>query len=358
MSIVKIIASFCFSLSLLTSVAAQEKIQILVLGTSHYNEEKDSIKYKKVIEKLTNFKPDMVMGEFVSPEEYISLEPDSYRRKMNDSTFLYYQKLNADIKPNKRKLEKDINRLIKFPNLHQSRIELAGGLLNSYDLANAKYQIYILEALKKYHFNKEEAALYNTRLGGTETLIKRNLYQKTSEYSTIIFPLMQKLNLSTINPIDCQIYDTKWTQAWRIVAYCMHFINRIAKMDETSEEAKIVQKIEQEKKLIYSKSDSLGLHGYEYLNSSFNTEESDIINFYGGEKLFGFSKNYPEKEVREMMKYWQLRNEGMASNIIKLAREKKGKRILVTAGSAHQQWIADILKKEPDVVVVEFSSLQ
>ncbi|MET3035997.1 DUF5694 domain-containing protein [Chryseobacterium sp. NRRL B-14859] len=357
MNIAKIVVSFCFSIALSVSASAQEKIRILVLGTSHYNQEKDSAEQKRVIEKLVGFNPDMVMGEFVSPEEYLSLEQDSYRRKMNDSTFFYYQKLNADIRFSEKKLEKDANRLIRFPNLHRSRIELAVGMLNNYDLANAKYQIYMLETWKKSHFNPEEAAFYKKRLGGTETLVQHNLYQSTSEYNTIIFPLMQKLNLSTIYPVDCQIYDTKWTQAWRIVAYCMHFINRIAKMDENSEEARIVHKIEQEKKRIYSKSDSLGLQGYAYLNSSFNAEESDLINFYGGEKLFGFSKNYPEKEVREMIKYWKLRNEGMAANIIRLAREKKGKRIVIAAGSAHQKWIADILRKEPDVDIIDYNTL-
>ncbi len=336
MNTLKVITSFCFAIIFSASTSAQEKIQILVLGTSHYNEKKDSLEYKEVIDKLTDFNPDMVMGEFVSPQEYVSLEPNSYRRKVNDSTAA---------------------RLVEFPNLHRSRIDLAVQLLNSYDLGNAKYQIYVLEKLKKVHFNKEEAAAYKTMLGGTEKLVQHNLYQNTSEYNAIIFPLMYRLNISGIYPADCQVYDTKWTQAWRIVAYCMHFINRIAEMDDTSEEAKIVKKIRDEKNRIYSESDSLGLYGYRYLNSSFNAEESDLVNFYGGEKLFDFSKNYPEKEVREMIKYWQLRNEGMAANILKQAREKKAKRVLVAAGSAHQKWIADILKEQPDVVVIGYNDL-
>ncbi len=357
MNIIQRIVLLCFSLAISTFGTAQEKIQILVLGTSHYNQAKDSAEHKKVVDKLIKFNPDMVMGEFVSPEEYISLEPDSYRRKVSDSTLAYYRKLNAGIRPDNRKLEKAIHHLARFPDLHRSRIALAAGLLSNYDLANAKYQIYLLETSKKARFNQEEADFYQARLGGTETLIQHNLFQNTSEYNTIVFPLMQQLNLSTIYPADCQLYDTKWTQAWRIVAYCMHFINRIAKMDENSEEAKIIRKIEEEKKRIYAESDSLGLHGYEYLNSSFNAEESDLINFYGGQKLFGFSKNYPEKEVREMIRYWQLRNEGMAANILRLAREKKGKRILIAAGSAHQKWIADILKNESDVEIMEYTAL-
>lgn len=357
MNTLKVITSFCFAIIFSASTSAQEKIQILVLGTSHYNEEKDSLEYKEVIDKLTDFNPDMVMGEFVSPQEYVSLEPNSYRRKVNDSTFYYYQHLNAAVKLNKKKMEKAAARLVEFPNLHRSRIDLAVQLLNSYDLGNAKYQIYVLEKLKKVHFNKEEAAAYKTMLGGTEKLVQHNLYQNTSEYNAIIFPLMYRLNISGIYPADCQVYDTKWTQAWRIVAYCMHFINRIAEMDDTSEEAKIVKKIRDEKNRIYSESDSLGLYGYRYLNSSFNAEESDLVNFYGGEKLFDFSKNYPEKEVREMIKYWQLRNEGMAANILKQAREKKAKRVLVAAGSAHQKWIADILKEQPDVVVIGYNDL-
>src|SRR5690606_18447594 len=104
MNTLKVITSFCFAIIFSASASAQEKIQILVLGTSHYNEEKDSLEYKEVIDKLTDFNPDMVMGEFVSPQEYVSLEPDSYRRKVNDSTFYYYQHLHSAVTPNKKKL--------------------------------------------------------------------------------------------------------------------------------------------------------------------------------------------------------------------------------------------------------------
>src|SRR5690606_33465058 len=92
-----VITSFCFGIIFSSFLYDKKKIKIFVLGTSHYNEEKDSLEYKEVIDKLTDFNPDMVMGEFVSPQEYVSLEPDSYRRKVNDSTFYYYQHLNAAV---------------------------------------------------------------------------------------------------------------------------------------------------------------------------------------------------------------------------------------------------------------------
>jgi hypothetical protein len=336
---------------------AQDTIQILVLGTSHYNLEKDSAEQNQVIQKLKSFNPDMIMGEFVSPQDYLRLDPESYRRKMNDSTLLYYGKLNADLQFQNKKITKGIQQLSKSPYLHKLRIELAARLLNGYDLANAQYQIYTLEKHCRQFFNTDELEYYKRRLISTDSLLKKGLYNKTSEYHTILFPLMYDLKIPMICAIDCQTYDLPWTQSWRIVAYCMHFINRIAKMDPASEEAKIIAKIQEEKDHIYAASDSLGLRGYAYLNSIYNAEESDLINFYGGEKLFGFSINYPEKEVKEMIKYWRLRNAGMAQNVLRQAEEQKAQRIVVAAGSAHQKWIENELKQQTNVKIIHYNDL-
>lgn len=339
------------------SVDAQEKIQIVVLGTSHYNEAKDSVEQRKVINNLKAFQPDMIFGEFVKPDEYLQLEPESYRRKVNDTTFAYFHRRIGITKHPQQKIEKGLRALSGFSNLHSVRMELAAHYLQAYDLANAQYQLFILENYKKNHFGREENETYTRLFGNRDTLLEHGLYNETSEYHTILFPLMYENAIPSIYSMDCQTYDVDWSNAWRIVAYCWHYINRIAKMDPQSEEAKIVAKINEEKQRLYDESDSLGLEGYAYLNSIYNAEDSDIVNFYGGGKLFGFSENYPEKEVKEMMKYWRLRNEGMARNILEQARAKGAKRVVAAAGSAHQKWIADLLAEAPDVEIVPYNDL-
>ncbi len=341
------------SFQLTLAGSAQTKIQVLVLGTSHYNEAKDSAEQRRVIEKLKRFNPDMVMGEFVLPQEYLQLEPESYRRKSNDEMFAYYSSLHQGIKSSDRtiaKLKKNIERF-------SPRIDLAVQYLKKYDIANAQYQVYLLEKYKTHRLTEKEQEHYLKLLGTTDTLESKRLYIPTSEYYTILFPLMEEAGLSEIYSMDCQQYDVKWTNAWRIVAYCMHFIQRIAKIDTTSPEAKIVQKYNEEQQKIYAAAKKENLRGYDYENSFWNAEESDLLNFYGGEKLFGFSDYYPEKEVREMIRFWRLRNEGMAKNIIDQARKAKVKRVIAAAGSAHQRWIEDILRNEADVEIIQFRDL-
>lgn len=353
----KILHLFLFTINFTLVTYAQHKTEVIVLGTSHYNLPQDSVDQYLVVEKLKAFSPDMVMGEFVSPLEYKKLPEESYRRKMNDSTLAFYRDLNEDLKKDEKRLHRDAQKLVKTPFLHRLRIDLAAAYLNSYDLANAQYQIYQLIVGAKSHFNSDELAYFYKRLGGVDSLISKRLYIPTSEYHTILFPVMKAQGLPEIYPIDCQVYDLEWTQAWKIVAYCMHYIHRIAKMDIHSEEAKIVHKIQEEKEKLYAESDSLGLHGYAYLNSIFNAEESDIVNFYGGEKLFGFSTNYPEKEVKEMISYWKKRNEGMAQHVLDLINIHRPAKVVVAAGSAHQKWIEDVLSKHEHIQIVNFNDL-
>lgn len=343
-----------FSILSLQFGLAQEKIQIMVLGTSHQNEVSDSTYQKKIIEKLKAFHPDMVFGEFVRPEDYLKLDPEGFRRKTNDKSFDYINYLNPGIKSSDKQIHTIQKQLALFGNFHKERINLAVDYLKNYDLANGSYQIFILNKYKAAYFGNEETIYFKERLGVKDSLQNKGLYSNTNEYSTIIFPMMYELKLPEIYSMDCQNYDMQWTNSWRLVAYIMHYIEKVAKLDPNSEEAKIVKKKEEVLAEVQNETEKSKLWGYAYNNSELNARQSDIINFYCGEALFGFSKDYPEKFVKEMMKYWKLRNEGMANNTMMQIRKKGAKKIILAVGSAHQKAIADLLAKEKDVEIITF----
>ncbi|WP_306354293.1 DUF5694 domain-containing protein [Flavobacterium sp. '19STA2R22 D10 B1'] len=354
-----VVTLFALILLGIQEIKAQDQVEVMVLGTFHENDPADSLSQKAIIQKLKTFNPDRVMGEFLKPSDLLSLDDELTTKKNWLKTVDYIKRHNEGVEKNSEKLiNKAQASLMKSENFHKTRIDLAIRYFKNYDLGNGLYQLYILEKYKKKSFGTEELAYYNSHIGSQDSIQKAKLYRKTSEYTTIIYPLQYELGIKEIDPIDCQRYDAKWIESWRLVAYIMHYVGKIAKMDSNSEEAKIVKAIEDAKNKVYEESVAHKLSsGYGYSNSIYNAQMSDLINFYGGEAVFGVSKEYPETQVKQMMKYWQLRNEGMSENIINQIAMHKPKRVLVVVGSAHQKGIEDLLAKDKNIKIVNYNQL-
>ncbi|TDO22390.1 DUF5694 domain-containing protein [Pedobacter duraquae] len=334
---------------------AQQQIEIMVLGTSHDNPAKDSLEYQKVQARLLAFNPDFVAGEYVLRGDYMKLSPDSYRRTYSDKIIAYIDQRNPGLKYNAKDVKKAEMALKKSANFHKIRIDLALQYIRNYDFANAAYQVFLLEKYYKPFFGKEELSYYNTHLGTTDSLKKIGLFRETSEYTTIIFPMLKKQNLDVLYAMDCQTYDLEWSKAWDMVARVYPYIPRIAKLDPKSEEGRVKKRIDSTYKALEAEAAKSGLTGYALLNTETSGRYHDLENFYGGPSMLGFSKAYPDDLVKEMLKYWMLRNEGMASNAITQIRQQGAKRAIIVAGAGHQKWLSDLLRKEKDVKLVNYN---
>ncbi|MEJ8801857.1 DUF5694 domain-containing protein [Pontibacter sp. H249] len=347
----------CTILLVNVQASAQQQLEVVIVGSSHQNPE-SAEKYRYVVEKLKNYKPDMVFGEYLAPEDHQQAIAQNYYATKSDlkkREYLLEQHLKTPKNP-----QKDIAQayaaLSKFENYHKTRMELARNLFLNFDKANAEYQFYVLEQHMQPKFEKSEQAVFEKMFGGVDSLRKVGLIRKNSEYQKIYFPLAYELGHSKIYAADCQKYDANWNQAWAKTDSLIKKMYAVAKADTASEEAQVVKAIKSYYKWAEQKSKEIDTKDYGFMSTDLYGDYSDVVNFYGGAKFYDMP-GYPKEEVLGMLHWWQKRNEGICENLIRQARENGATKVVMGVGAAHRKSLEAILAKMPGVKVVNYNDL-
>ncbi len=333
-----------------------QKIEILIVGSSHENKPGDE-NYSEVINKLKAFKPDMVFGEYLSPKDYLALESGTWGYlALNKAKERLVKSTPANEKQINQRIEKATKALNKFPYYHKLRMDLAINYLSQNDRANAEYQIYLIENEMKKSFGAEEKEYYARHFVNADSLKKVRIYRPLSEYTNIYFPLLYALKQDKLYTMDCQRYDKPWSLAWSKADSAIKLMEKIAKADSLSAEAKTLSAIEKYSSL--SKEDKKNMTSSPYYNMATQRygELNDAWNFYGGSHFYGYT-GFPDQFIKDMYAQWTLRNEGMCTNVITQAREMKAKRVIVGVGAAHRKIMEEILAKNSDVKIVSYNQL-
>lgn len=335
---------------------AQNQIEIVIVGSSHDNS-KSTQNFQAIIDKLKNFKPDMVFGEYLPETDYANLEANHWAKKSFQTKVDYIQKLNPTTpKDISSEIKKDHKALASFPFYHKTRMNLAVDYAKTWDRGNADYQIFVLENYMKDKFGKEEQAAYIKMLGGSDSVKKVGLYRPGSEYTKIFFPLIYQLKQDHIYKMDCQTFDKPWGIAWGKTDSLFKILTAKAKADTTSKEAETMRAIDKYWSYSPAESKIFNADPYAGMSTAKYGELDEAWNFYGGRKFYGYA-GFPTETVKEMIAQWTLRNEGMCKNIIYQAVAKKAKRIVVGVGASHRIWMEEILAKNPNVKIVNYSDL-
>ncbi|UKT63898.1 DUF5694 domain-containing protein [Pedobacter mucosus] len=335
---------------------AQNQIEIVIVASSHDNS-KSTQNFQAIIDKLKNFKPDMVFGEYLPEADYAKLEADHWAKKAFQSKHDYIEKLNP-IGPKNivKQIKDDQKALSNFPFYHKTRMNLAVDYTKIWDRGNADYQVFVLENYMKSKFGKEELAEYTKTFGGSDSLKKVGLYRPGSEYIKIFFPLIYQLKQDQIYKMDCQTYDKPWGIAWGKTDSVFKELTAKAKADSTSKEAETLRAIDKYWNFSPEEAKVFNKDPYAGMNTAKYSELDEAWNFYGGHKFYGYA-GFPTENVKEMIAQWTLRNEGMCKNIIDQALAKKAKRIVVGVGASHRVWMEEILAKNPKVKIVNYNDL-
>lgn len=357
----KTITKFSLALLLLIGVSvkanAQNQIEIVIVGSAHDNS-KSTQNFQLIIDKLKNFKPDMVFGEYLPQNDFAKLDSGNWARKVFDKGRNYIEKRNPEnVKNISAQIKKDKKALASFAYYHKTRMNLAVNYAKNWDRGNADYQIFVLENYMKNSFGKEEQSIYAKMLGNTDSLKKIGLYRPGSEYAKIYFPLIYQLKQEQIYNMDCQSYDKPWGIAWAKTDSLYQILNKKAKADSTSAEAATMKAIETYWSYSADEAKVFNADPYAGMNTAKYGILDEAWNFYGGPHFYGFA-GFPTETIKEMIAQWTLRNEGMCKNIIEQARAKKARRIVVGVGASHRKWMEEILAKNPDVKIVNYNDLQ
>ena len=355
----RILVVILFIISTLNNTFAQEPIEIIVVGAAHSFGKNPTENFRKTIDKLKEFKPDMVFGEYLSAEDFDALDAKCWAKEAYQTRFDYVTKLNPTTPKNvNQEIKRAYEALEKFAYFHQTRMDLAKNLALTHDRANSAYQAFILEKYMKDAFGKEEKAHLKQVFGGVDSL--KNLSgRKSSEYYNIFFPLTYELKQAKIYAMDCQKYDEPWSEAWAKADTLIKIMEKKAKSDSTSAEAQTLKKIYQVEK-DYNKMAAEPMKKGEQM-AYFNTEAYGKIdaqgNFYGGEPLYN-SIGFPTNDVKEMVKWWIKRNEGMCENVMRQAKANGAKRVVIGVGASHRIWMEDIFRQMPNVKVTNLNDLK
>lgn len=352
----KLSLAFLIFFAIAFKAHAQNQIEIVIVGSSHDNS-KSTQNFQSVIDKLKNFKPDMVFGEYLPAEDYAKLEDDNWAKKAFKTKVNYINKLNPETPKNiPNQIKKNEKALASFAYYHKTRMNLAVEYAKTWDRGNFDYQMFVLENYMKPKFGREELAAYSTMFGSVDSLKKIGVIRPGSEYSKIYFPLIYQLGQNQIYNMDCQTYDKPWGEAWGKTDSLYKIMAKSAKADSLSPEAKTMNAIN--KYWSYSEEEEKNLSSDEYagMNTAKYGELIEAWNFYGGRKFYGYA-GFPTEAVKKMVAQWMLRNEGMCKNILEQAKAKKAKRVVVGVGAAHRVWMEEILAKNPDVKIINYNNL-
>ena len=333
---------------------AQQPIEIVIVGSSHSNGKGTD---ETVINKLLNYAPDMVFGEYVLPAELKALHDTTDVKKSYVTKYNYIKKRNAKAPRNlEAKIKKGQTSLTRNNNNHLTRIELARNYVLNYDRGNAEYQLFVLENYMKPQLNQKELQSYELVLGTADSLKKVKLLRPGTEYEAIFFPLVYKLNHQQIYSMDCQNYDEEWNKVWAKAGAAIKAMEAKAKAEPASAQGLAVTKIKQHYKELDSIARAEKMQGYAFLNSDFYAKADAAVNFYGGEAFFN-EPGFPTEAIKAMMHPWNLRNEAMCQNILKQAQAKGAKRLVVAVGASHRKWMEEIFAQMPEVKIINYNAL-
>jgi len=345
-----------FILCATTIVKSQNQIEIVIVASSHDNP-KPAEAYKYVVDKLKNYNPDMVFGEYLSSEDLkTALEAKYWGTKRFEQKYKYLLARNPKAANNKGHNEKAYQALGKFAYYHKTRTDLARNLFFNYDLANADYQLYVLAQLMQPKFGKGEQAYFQKVFGGIDSLQKVGFLRNASEYNKIYFPLVYQLGHDRIYAADCQKYDGNWNQAWAKTDSLIKVMYATAKADTASAEAQVVKAIQDYDQRAEQKSKEIDTETYGFMSTDLYAEYNEVVNFYGGPKFYDMA-GFPKEAVLEMLHWWQKRNEGICENIVRQAQEHSAKKVVMAVGAAHRKGMEEVFAKMPNVKVKNYNDL-
>ena len=331
---------------------SQKKVEILLIGTSHNYELNVTNDFDYVKEAVRNFKPDIFCTEYLSKDnESQSVIETYYGERMTQRRDLLLAKKPIEEKDIPEIIKKSYKTLKANPDSKQARVDLAHALYLNEDLGNAHYQIY---QLMKADLSKEESDYLSNTFDVKDSLIKYTC-RKNNEYTNLVFPLADELNIQKLYGFDCQRFDPLWNIAWeKSDSLYTAFEDKLKADTNDLNSKKSLKTIDAFMKEYYASQKRLRAAYQEGTQIHFfNTKEFDDLAEWGDflrEDIYQL-EGFPLEAYQEKRKYWQQRNEQMVQNTLKAIKQSKAKKVVVFVGASHRRLLAQMFERNPNVSV-------
>lgn len=349
-----IMKSLFVLLLLLSFGASAQQLDVLLIGVSHNYGKYPKQDFSDIHKKIEAFKPTAFFGEFLSMEDEKNLM--DYWCKKDNLKRLEMLRKNRNIPL--ELLPKWTDSLKKLalakPDNYGLKTDLAHAYYLSQDVSNGHYQYWqVFEHLRQ----KPDAELsdyvrmvLSPELDNTGRSMTR---LQTSEYAVIAFPMMLKLGIKELIPMDNQDYDLNWNKSWEVSDAKFQDFKKDTSVAFQTKFKAISNKINQG----FAKYDNVEKSSNK-ITEWLNTDEAGAIatsgDFYLSEMYD--MKGFPKEEMLSKIHWWLMRNQGMCDNVVNRAKAIGAKRVVVIAGANHRKYMQDIFAKMPGVKVRNITS--
>jgi hypothetical protein len=305
-----------------------KKTEVLLCGTIHYIPDSLKQNWQGFRKFLEDYKPDAICVEYRMPADSVSLmqaDGKNYVKELDSLAKAW--KISM---PKAKARIKELYAALKQTDDWAKRIELYQLLYVHADFGNANFQAWrAYNSISKLQEDKRnEIRKTNPFYKRIEWLV-RNL--KNGEYSNVVFPLAVEFKIDYLIPVDDRTYNMRFS-----IAYTSAY-------DEVAG-----TKFENKAKTFWEefiKTESSEMakgNGLMFVNSAAWQKTSD----YAQTGLYLSSGNRHHKDY---VKYWNLRNKKVASNILDEIKGKGFKRVLVVMGYMHIPNMKKHMKNEKNI---------
>lgn len=332
-----------------------QKLDILLIGVSHNYSSYRNQDFSEIYKKIEAFGPDAFFGEFLSREDEQNLM-DYWCKESNTERLSRLRRTRPIAKDT---LDATIERLKKQTAAHRSDYRLKADLAHAYyvnqDAANGHYQYWKVysylqkkpdDGLQKYLDD-----LLQPEQDATGRSMKR---LQTSEYARIAFPMMEKLEMNELHPMDAQDYDLNWSAS----ALAFHSKFEMYAKDSAAAYSGRLKGLLTERTKGFEKYKSIELASPK-VTEWLNTDEASSIlasgDFYFPE-MYGLP-DFPKEEMLSKLHWWLMRNMGMCENAVNRARRLGARKIVVITGANHRKYMQDLFAGMPQVTVRNINEL-
>lgn len=323
---------------------AQNKTEVLILGTTHLSQikgfEKKSL--QPVLSRLEDFEFDAICIEGMPTEllnDIVSREDDTYKdliKYYGEARLSYQNEYKEKLQISFVDAHKKIDSLVNLESIqYQNRIKLIDYYLATGDIASAVLQYkYVKDDTEsiEQHFDKKII----------ETLQTSANYN--NETYSLAVELAKRENLQKLEYID-NLQDEPL-----LYADFSEFITEYVKNKDQFEyisSLPIFKKIDSIQSSSIDNNDLLPL--YKFLNS----EEYQKADYEAQWKLW-LNTNFESKTDLSRYALWEMRNMQIAANIMKVSAYYPGQKILVIIGSSHKSFLEKYLNQCPTIDLLQF----
>ncbi|MEO7989432.1 MAG: DUF5694 domain-containing protein [Chryseolinea sp.] len=318
----RLLLALIFLLNTTLSISQQK---ILLIGTRHRTLPDRVEEIIPIGEAVEHFQPEIICVEY-----RISTDTASLKNSYTDERFNVIEAMRKDWNIPSGNISDKIKLLANSPDLQSDimkRMELHNLYFVSPDFANADYQFYLL--MLSLNGNSSRRLLLSERFPHFEEIESRHALKidRNNEYTSLVFPLAAKLNISYLYPIDDMSSWKKYEKYFEI----------LEKRDATlANRKKYYQRLDDFDK----KFKGLSKENNEWVFG--NTPE--IINELLYVAAYKVDKTSSE-EINMLSYYWIERNKKMAQHIHEVATLQPKKNIVVFFGASHVGAVREELNK-------------